>query len=71
MTGTPLSNDLHELWSLLNFILPDIFHEAKVFDDIHSAVELLIGEEKQRIQVEIAEKIHQILAPFMKRRTKK
>jgi SWI/SNF-related matrix-associated actin-dependent regulator of chromatin subfamily A member 5 len=71
MTGTPLSNDLHELWSLLNFILPEIFHEARVFDDIYSAVESLRGEEKQRLQIEIAEKIHRVLAPFMMRRTKK
>lgn len=27
LTGTPLSNDLHELWSLLNFILPQIFDD--------------------------------------------
>eukprot|EP00656_Telonema_subtile_P032201 TRINITY_DN3529_c0_g2_i1.p1 TRINITY_DN3529_c0_g2~~TRINITY_DN3529_c0_g2_i1.p1 ORF type:complete len:252 (+),score=29.50 TRINITY_DN3529_c0_g2_i1:141-896(+) len=25
LTGTPLPNDLAEMWSLLNFILPDIF----------------------------------------------
>jgi len=25
LTGTPLQNDLSELWSLLNFLLPKIF----------------------------------------------
>ena len=25
ITGTPLQNNLHELWALLNFILPDVF----------------------------------------------
>lgn len=25
ITGTPLQNNLHELWALLNFLLPDIF----------------------------------------------
>jgi SNF2 family DNA or RNA helicase len=32
LTGTPLQNNLHELWALLNFILPDIFASSKVFD---------------------------------------
>jgi len=25
ITGTPLQNNLQELWALLNFILPDVF----------------------------------------------
>jgi SWI/SNF-related matrix-associated actin-dependent regulator of chromatin subfamily A member 5 len=32
ITGTPLQNNLHELWALLNFLLPDVFGEAEVFD---------------------------------------
>ncbi|KAK6461666.1 SNF2 family N-terminal domain-containing protein [Scheffersomyces coipomensis] len=31
LTGTPLQNNLNELWSLLNFILPDIFHDLELF----------------------------------------
>lgn len=31
ITGTPLQNNLNELWSLLNFILPDIFHDLELF----------------------------------------
>ncbi|PVU91306.1 hypothetical protein BB561_004475 [Smittium simulii] len=33
ITGTPLQNNLHELWALLNFLLPDIFESANNFDD--------------------------------------
>uniref|UniRef100_A0A3Q2H5R0 SWI/SNF related, matrix associated, actin dependent regulator of chromatin, subfamily a, member 1 n=2 Tax=Equus TaxID=9789 RepID=A0A3Q2H5R0_HORSE len=28
LTGTPLQNNLHELWALLNFLLPDVFNSA-------------------------------------------
>lgn len=27
LTGTPLQNNLSELWSLLNFLLPSIFND--------------------------------------------
>jgi SNF2 family DNA or RNA helicase len=29
--GTPLQNDLRELWSLLNLLLPDVFDDKKMF----------------------------------------
>jgi SNF2-related domain len=32
LTGTPLQNNLAELWSLLNFILPDIFSSQAEFE---------------------------------------
>merc|ERR1719481_1714427 len=32
LTGTPLQNNLGELWSLLNFILPAIFDSAQSFE---------------------------------------
>uniref|UniRef100_A0AC34RRI3 Helicase ATP-binding domain-containing protein n=1 Tax=Panagrolaimus sp. JU765 TaxID=591449 RepID=A0AC34RRI3_9BILA len=28
LTGTPLQNNLHELWALLNFLMPDMFNNA-------------------------------------------
>jgi SWI/SNF-related matrix-associated actin-dependent regulator of chromatin subfamily A member 5 len=33
LTGTPLQNNLHELWSLLNFLLPSIFSSSDDFDE--------------------------------------
>ncbi|KAA3456186.1 ISWI chromatin-remodeling complex ATPase CHR11 isoform X2 [Gossypium australe] len=33
ITGTPLQNNLHELWALLNFLLPEIFSSAETFDE--------------------------------------
>lgn len=32
VTGTPMQNNLHELWALLNFLLPDVFSSAEDFD---------------------------------------
>ena len=32
LTGTPLQNELHELWSLLNFLHPSIFQSADSFE---------------------------------------
>lgn len=32
LTGTPLQNNLHELWSLLNYLYPEQFISALPFD---------------------------------------
>jgi SNF2 family DNA or RNA helicase len=32
LTGTPLQNNLPELWALLNFLLPNIFSSMDTFD---------------------------------------
>ena len=37
ITGTPLQNNLHELWALLNFLLPDVFASSDDFDSWFTA----------------------------------
>ncbi|KOM45138.1 hypothetical protein LR48_Vigan06g044400, partial [Vigna angularis] len=75
LTGTPLQNNLAELWSLLNFILPDIFASLEEFEswfnlsakgNNEATKEEL--EEKRRSQV--VAKLHAILRPFLLRRMK-
>lgn len=33
LTGTPLQNDVGELWSLMHFLMPNIFHSHADFSD--------------------------------------
>ena len=81
VTGTPLQNNLHELWSLLNFLLPDIFSSSSDFDEwfnmsgdnkdnkkLEGDVELM--EDTEDKNAEIVQQLHKILKPFLLRRTK-
>uniref|UniRef100_A0A1J3JV51 ATP-dependent DNA helicase DDM1 n=1 Tax=Noccaea caerulescens TaxID=107243 RepID=A0A1J3JV51_NOCCA len=75
LTGTPLQNNLSELWSLLNFILPDIFASHDEFESWFdfsgknkNEATKEEGEEKRRAQV--VGKLHGILRPFILRRMK-
>ena len=44
LTGTPLQNNLPELWALLNFLLPSIFQSCNTFEQWFNAPFLLTGE---------------------------
>ncbi|XP_014788217.1 lymphocyte-specific helicase [Octopus bimaculoides] len=75
LTGTPLQNCLSELWSLLNFLLPELFDDLRSFEswfDIerigqeNADEEIVASEEKDHI----LSMLHQILIPFMLRRLK-
>jgi SWI/SNF-related matrix-associated actin-dependent regulator of chromatin subfamily A member 5 len=65
LTGTPLQNNLHELWALLNFLLPDIFSSADQFDEWFN---LEIDDEEAKKNM--ISQLHKILRPFMLRRLK-
>lgn len=62
VTGTPLQNNLHELWALLNFLLPEVFGDAEVFEEYFKLEDM--AEES------VVSKLHAILRPFMLRRLK-
>ncbi|XP_020936514.1 probable global transcription activator SNF2L1 isoform X15 [Sus scrofa] len=63
LTGTPLQNNLHELWALLNFLLPDVFNSADDFDSWFDTKNCL-GDQK------LVERLHAVLKPFLLRRIK-
>ncbi|EJS41615.1 isw2p [Saccharomyces arboricola H-6] len=64
ITGTPLQNNLHELWALLNFLLPDIFGDSAIFDEWF---EQNNSEQDQEI---VVQQLHSVLNPFLLRRVK-
>ena len=72
LTGTPLQNNLTELWSLLNFLLPEIFDDLYVFQ-AWFRVEELRGTEGERKIVELERKdhvismLHQVLLFFLEK----
>ena len=86
LTGTPLQNDLSELWALLNFILPKIFESCDEFKNwfdkplskMHSSGNSKVsGDEKKALdlteeeQLLLINRLHQVLRPFLLRRIKK
>ncbi|KAH3903178.1 DNA translocase SCDLUD_000794 [Saccharomycodes ludwigii] len=64
ITGTPLQNNLHELWALLNFLLPDVFGDSALFDEWFN------NSESEQDQDLIVQQLHTILSPFLLRRIK-
>ncbi|XP_031493485.1 chromatin structure-remodeling complex protein SYD [Nymphaea colorata] len=77
LTGTPLQNNLEELWALLNFLLPNIFNSSEDFSqwfnkpfengNENSPDEALLSEEENLL---IINRLHQVLRPFVLRRLK-
>ncbi|KXL41472.1 hypothetical protein M433DRAFT_157407 [Acidomyces richmondensis BFW] len=75
ITGTPLQNNLAELWSLLHFLMPNIFDKLESFEawfdfsalkEKQGYEEILSGERKRQLVASL----HAILKPFLLRRVK-
>lgn len=64
ITGTPLQNNLHELWALLNFLLPDVFGDSEIFD------EWFEQNNSDQDQDVVVQQLHDVLNPFLLRRIK-
>ncbi|GAA5937174.1 uncharacterized protein JCM15063_002831 [Sporobolomyces koalae] len=85
ITGTPLQNNLHELWALLNFLLPDVFSDVADFDawfekqaPAEAKEEDAEGEAPKPIDKDaedeasnkVVKQLHSVLRPFLLRRVK-
>ena len=76
LTGTPLQNNLPELWALLNFVLPTIFKSVKSFDEwFNTPFANTGGQDKMELteeeQLLVIRRLHKVLRPFLLRRLKK
>lgn len=69
ITGTPLQNNLKELFALLNFICPEIFSDYADLDSfLHKDEAEAEGDDAKSKKV--VEALHKILRPFLLRRVK-
>ncbi|KAK5121681.1 hypothetical protein LTR85_004853 [Meristemomyces frigidus] len=75
ITGTPLQNNLTELWSLLHFLMPSIFDKLESFESWFdfsalkekNGYEQILSEDRRR---NLVASLHAILKPFLLRRVK-
>jgi SWI/SNF-related matrix-associated actin-dependent regulator of chromatin subfamily A member 5 len=63
LTGTPLANNLVEMWSLLNFLVPDVFTVSEPFAEAFNLTLNVVDPEKLALA-------HHVLKIFMLRRLK-
>ncbi|KAF0990036.1 hypothetical protein HZS_8051, partial [Henneguya salminicola] len=70
LSGTPLQNDLIELWSLLNFVMPTYFNDQILFKDIFSKSINDLIQSNGEYDHDLIDKFHKILRPFILRRLK-
>ncbi|RYP06742.1 hypothetical protein DL765_009371 [Monosporascus sp. GIB2] len=75
ITGTPLQNNLKELWSLLHFLMPETFLDWEAFEvwfdfsdlqDEEGTEQFIEDKESQ----DLVAKIHKVLQPLLLRRIK-
>lgn len=70
LTGTPLQNNLMELWSLMHFLMPQLFESGNHFKEWFVNPLTGIVEGTQEYQQKYVQKLHHVLRPFLLRRLK-
>lgn len=84
ITGTPMQNNVRELWALLNFLIPELFNDEETFKTWFTAPFSLkdiekssnVAEKEKMIKVNqereamLLANLHAMLTPIMLQRTK-
>lgn len=71
LTGTPIQNNMQELWALLHFIMPSLFDSHDEFSEWFSKDIEAHAQSNSKLNEEQLRRLHAILKPFMLRRIKK
>ncbi|KAK4373713.1 hypothetical protein RND71_009097 [Anisodus tanguticus] len=71
LTGTPVQNNMAELWALLHFIMPTLFDSQEQFNEWFSKGIENHAEHGGSLNEHQLSRLHAILKPFMLRRVKK
>ncbi|EHK98086.1 putative DNA helicase INO80 [Glarea lozoyensis 74030] len=71
LTGTPIQNNMHELWALLHFIMPSLFDSHDEFSEWFSKDIESHAQSNTKLNEDQLKRLHMILKPFMLRRVKK
>ncbi|KAF5750246.1 DNA helicase INO80-like [Tripterygium wilfordii] len=71
LTGTPIQNNMAELWALLHFIMPTLFDNPEQFNEWFSKGIENHAEHGGTLNEHQLNRLHAILKPFMLRRVKK
>ncbi|CAM9514029.1 unnamed protein product, partial [Chrysoparadoxa australica] len=71
LTGTPLQNNLMELWSLMHFLMPHIFRSRREFSYWFSNPLSSMVEGSRNVNSDLISRLHSIMRPFLLRRLKK
>lgn len=70
LTGTPLQNNMMELWSLMHFLMPNFFESHRAFEELFSKPMTGMVEGNMEYNETIIIKLHKVLRPFLLRRLK-
>ncbi|CAG0906293.1 unnamed protein product, partial [Cyprideis torosa] len=70
LTGTPLQNNLMELWSLMHFLMPHVFGSHREFKEWFDNPMSGMVQGDQEYCETIVKRLHKVLRPFILRRLK-